>query len=258
MPSSLILDDLEQNSSQKVPRHIAIIMDGNGRWAQSRHLPRIEGHRAGAKTVHMVVEECRKIGVKYLTLFTFSTENWKRPVDEVSSLMRLLEVYLRSELEKLLSNGIRLRSIGDLTKLPSSVRGMLAECEKKTESLEGMQLILALSYGGREEILNAVQRIAKKVREGDLEADGITHEEFERNLYAPDIPDPDLLIRTSGELRISNFLLWQLAYSEIVVSKMFWPEFSKEEFHKCLSEYKARERRFGLTGEQIESRRNGS
>jgi len=234
-----------------LPRHIAVIMDGNGRWARQRHLPRIEGHRAGAKTVRMVVEECRRLGVRYLTLFTFSSENWNRPLDEVSALMKLLEGYLRSELAKLIENGIRLRAIGDLSRLPPSSRAMLLENIEKTENLEGMQLILAISYGGREEIISAARRLAEKARDNELQPDEINESLFAGALYAPDIPDPDLLIRTSGELRVSNFLLWQIAYTEMIVSPLYWPEFSKEEFHRCIAEYEKRERRFGLTGEQI-------
>lgn len=240
-----------------IPRHVAVIMDGNGRWAVKRHLPRIEGHRAGAKTVHMVVEESRRLGIQYLSLFTFSTENWKRPADEVSALMRLLEGYLKSELKKLMDNGIRLRAIGDLKKLPPSVASILMEAEEKTASLDGMQLVLALSYGGREEILHAVRQIALEIKNNMLRPEQITHERFITKLYAPDIPDPDLLIRTSGEMRISNFLLWELAYSEIVVSPMLWPEFSREEYYRCINEFSLRERRFGLTGEQLSSVRNG-
>ncbi len=236
---------------ENLPKHVAVIMDGNGRWARQRHLPRIEGHRAGAKTVRMVVEESRRLGIQYLTLFTFSTENWNRPPDEVSALMKLLEGYLRSELAKLIDNGIRLRAVGDLSKLPPSSRDMLLENIAKTENLDGMQLVLAISYGSREEIAAAARKLAERVKNNTLDPDGIDPEVFAGALYAPDIPDPDLLIRTSGELRISNFLLWQLAYTEIIVTPLFWPEFSKGEFHRCLQEYGRRERRFGLTGEQI-------
>ena len=225
-------------------------MDGNGRWATSRHLPRIEGHRAGAKTVRMVVEESRKIGVEYLTLFTFSSENWNRPADEVSALMKLLESHLRSELEKLIENGVRLRAIGDLSRLPASVRSMLLENASRSEDVKGMQLILAISYGGRDEIIHAARALVREAREGRIEEDNVTVESFSGHLYAPDVPDPELLIRTSGEMRISNFLLWQLAYSEIVVSPLLWPEFSRKEFERCLDEFSKRNRRFGLTGEQ--------
>jgi undecaprenyl diphosphate synthase len=238
-------------SKSNLPRHVAIIMDGNGRWAKRRHLPRIEGHRQGAKTVHMVVEECRRLGVEYLTLFAFSTENWQRPAEEVSALMKLFEHYLQSELSRLLENGIRLRAIGDLDRLPVNVRSILRENEEATKNLQGMQLILAVSYGGREEILNAARKLAKSVEQGKRSADSIDAQALRNELYGHDIPDPDLLIRTSDENRISNFLLWQLAYSEIVVSPLFWPEFSKEEFHRCIAEYGKRTRRFGLIDEQL-------
>ena len=233
-------------------------MDGNGRWAKKRHLPRIEGHRAGAKTVRMVVEECRRLGVQYLTLYTFSTENWKRPGDEVSSLMKLLETYLESELERLLEHGIRLRPIGDLERLPESVRGILSRNAEKTADQTAMQLVLAISYGGREELVAAARTIATQVQQGALNPADISAAHLSSALYAPDIPDPDLLIRTSGEMRISNFLLWQLAYSEIVVSPLLWPEFSKKEFHRCLAEYAGRERRFGLTGDQLNAQSGGA
>lgn len=234
-----------------LPEHIAVIMDGNGRWARQKHLPRVEGHRAGARTVRMIVEESRSLGIKYLTLFAFSSENWNRPLEEISALMKLLEGFLRSELAKLLENGIRLRAIGDLSKLPSSSRQMLLEDIAKTENMDGMQLILAISYGGREEIVTAAKSLAARVRDNDLKPEDISQDVFARALYAPDVPDPDLLIRTSGELRVSNFLLWQLAYSEIVVSPLLWPDFTKEEFHRCIAAYGRRERRFGLTGDQI-------
>lgn len=240
-----------------IPRHIAIIMDGNGRWARKRFLPRIEGHRAGAKTVRMVVEESRKLGVEYVTLFTFSTENWKRPQEEVSSLMKLLEGHLASELDRLTENGVRLRAIGDLSRLPDSIAAKLHNTIERTSAMNGMQLVLALSYGGRNELLDAVRALAREVSGGLLDPGSITEADISRNLYAPDIPDPDLLIRTSDEFRISNFLLWQLAYTEIVVSPSLWPEFSAEEFQRCISEYGKRQRRFGLTGEQVQAASNG-
>lgn len=234
-----------------LPRHVAIIMDGNGRWAQTRRLPRVEGHRSGAKVVHMVVEECRRLGIRHLTLFAFSTENWNRPGAEVSSLMSLFRQYLDSELDKLLKNDIRLRAIGDIKRLPDFVRESLTRNEERTRHLTGMELILAVSYGGREEIASSMRRLAEQVQAGSLQPSEINEEMISRNLYAPDVPDPDLLIRTSDESRISNFLLWQLAYSEIVVSPVLWPDFSKEEFVRCLNVFASRDRRFGLTGEQI-------
>jgi len=233
------------------PNHLAIIMDGNGRWAQSRGLPRVEGHRAGAKTVRMVVEESRRLGIRHLTLFAFSTENWNRPEAEVSALMRLFVQYLESELELLCSKGIRLRAMGDLAKLPGSVREMLSRTEASTAANRDMDLILAVSYGGRDEIVHAARRIASEVAEGRLDPESVTVDSVRAGLYLPDVPDPDLLIRTSDESRISNFMLWQLAYAEIVVTPVFWPDLSREELHRCLDIFAGRSRRFGLTGEQV-------
>ena len=234
-----------------VPRHIAIIMDGNGRWAKRRFLPRIEGHRNGAKSVRAVVEECRRLGVRYLTLFAFSTENWRRPQEEVGGLMGLFVQYLEGELELLLKHDIRLRAMGDLARLPQAVREILERNEQRTKDLTGMELILAVSYGGRDELVQAVKKIGRGIKAGEINPEDITEESFSKALYLPDVPDPDLLIRTSDETRISNFLLWQLAYSEIVVSPVLWPDFSRDEFHRCLNVFAGRNRRFGLTQEQI-------
>ena len=234
-----------------VPRHIAIIMDGNGRWAKRRFLPRIEGHRNGAKSVRAVVEECRRLGVRYLTLFAFSTENWRRPQEEVGGLMGLCVQSLEGELELLLKHDIRLRAMGDLARLPQAVREILERNEQRTKDLTGMELILAVSYGGRDELVQAVKKIGRGIKAGEINPEDITEESFSKALYLPDVPDPDLLIRTSDETRISNFLLWQLAYSEIVVSPVLWPDFSRDEFHRCLNVFAGRNRRFGLTQEQI-------
>ena len=234
-----------------VPRHIAIIMDGNGRWAKRRFLPRIEGHRNGAKSVRAVVEECRRLGVRYLTLFAFSTENWRRPQEEVGGLMGLFVQYLEGELELLLKHDIRLRAMGDLARLPQAVREILERNEQRTKDLTGMELILAVSYGGRDELVQAVKKIGRGIKAGEINPEDITEDSFSKALYLPDVPDPDLLIRTSDETRISNFLLWQLAYSEIVVSPVLWPDFSRDEFHRCLNVFAGRNRRFGLTQEQI-------
>ena len=234
-----------------VPRHIAIIMDGNGRWAKRRFLPRIEGHRNGAKSVRAVVEECRRLGVRYLTLFAFSTENWRRPQEEVGGLMGLFVQYLEGELELLLKHDIRLRAMGDLARLPQAVREILERNEQRTKDLTGMELILAVSYGGRDELVQAVKKIGREIKAGEINPEDITEDSFSKALYLPDVPDPDLLIRTSDETRISNFLLWQLAYSEIVVSPVLWPDFSRDEFHRCLNVFAGRNRRFGLTQEQI-------
>ena len=234
----------------RVPRHVAIVMDGNGRWAKERYLPRVEGHRNGAKTVRMVVEESRRLGIRYLTLFTFSTENWNRPIGEVETLMRYLASYLESELELLLKNDIRLRAIGQVEKLPENVRKALASAETGTAHCVSMDLILALSYGGRSEIVDAVRKLAGRVAKGELQPEDIEESTLAGCLYAPDVPDPELMIRTSNELRISNFLLWELAYSEIVISPVYWPAFSKDEYQRCLREFAGRKRRFGMTDEQ--------
>lgn len=236
----------------RIPRHLAVIMDGNGRWARERHLPRVEGHRQGARTVRMVVEESRRLGVRYLTLYTFSTENWNRPAGEVQMLMKYLASYLESELELLLKNDIRLRAIGQLERLPENVQLALRRAREQTADCGSMDLILALSYGGRTELVEAVRKIASRVESGELKSGEIGEETVSAGLYAPDVPDPELMIRSSNELRISNFLLWQLAYSEIVISPLFWPAFSKEEFHRCLREFAGRKRRFGMTDEQTE------
>lgn len=239
-------------STKKVPRHVAVIMDGNGRWAQSRGLMRVEGHRAGVKRVRPLVEECVRKGVRYLTVFCFSTENWKRPELEVSALMKLFSYYLDAEVESLKENGVRLRAIGDRSKLPVAVQKALADAEAKTAECNRLDFILALSYGGREEILTATRKLAQDVKLGKLNPESIDETLFSSALYAADVPDVDLLIRTSDEHRISNFLLWQSAYAEIVFTSVLWPDFSIEEFNKCLDEFAGRVRRFGLTDEQIE------
>lgn len=234
-----------------IPRHMAMIMDGNGRWARKRFLPRIEGHRNGAKTVRMVVEEARRLGVRYLTLFAFSTENWRRPEDEVGGLMHLFVQHLESELELLLRNDIRLRAMGNRALLPKPVRDLLERNEERTKNLTGMDLILAVSYGGRDELVQAMRAIGRKIEAKEISPDAVTEELVSQSLYLPDVPDPDLLIRSSDETRISNFLLWQLAYSEIVVSPQLWPDFSRDELYRCLHVFAGRNRRFGLTQEQV-------
>ena len=230
-----------------VPTHLAVIMDGNGRWATSRILPRLEGHRAGSKTVKMIVEECLRLGVKYLTVYAFSTENWGRPREEVSGLMSLFEHYLTKELELFVTHNVRLRAIGDREQLPRAVRNALESAENLTRDNIAMEFILAVSYGGRDEIVQATKKYAALVKAGVEDPEQLTEESFRQYLFAPDVPDPDVLIRTSDECRISNFLLWQLAYSEIVVTPVLWPDFDRAELHRCLNEYGARSRRFGLT-----------
>ena len=228
-----------------LPAHVAIIMDGNGRWAKKRLLNRIQGHEKGSETVRTVVRTCRQIGIRFLTLYAFSTENWQRPKTEVQALMELLRRFLLSEQDEMLQNNIRLRTIGQLDRLPSKVRQALHETMSATKNNTAMDLILALSYGSRAEIVGMVQALADKSKRGLIEPQAITAEMVAGHLYTRKIPDPDLLIRTSGEMRISNFLLWQIAYAEIFVTPTLWPDFSKEELLQILKEYQHRDRRFG-------------
>ncbi len=233
---------------ESLPKHVAIIMDGNGRWAKKRALNRIRGHREGTESVRDIVQVSREVGVKFLTLYAFSTENWKRPSMEVAALMKLLKNFLKSELSEMMENSICLNAIGDIKKLPYDVLDVLSEVMDATRQNQGMILNLALSYGSRHELVRAARHIANQVKEGQLEPDEITEELLSSNLYTHNMPDPDVLIRTSGEMRVSNFLLWQIAYSEIFVTKTLWPDFRREEFIQILSDYQKRERRFGLTG----------
>lgn len=235
----------------KIPNHLAIIMDGNGRWAESRDLPRTSGHEEGAKSVREIVRAARKLGVKYLTLYSFSTENWKRPRDEVSALMSLLKRYVLEEREEILNNGIRLNAIGQLERLPPYVRLPLKGLMLDSKRNNSMVLNLALSYGSRAEIVNAIQTIAEHVRARRFKPEDITEEMVSNYLFTSGMPDPDLLIRTSGEMRLSNFLLWQCAYSELYVSELSWPEFRTPELEEAFREYARRERRYGKTGKQI-------
>ncbi|MDD3905443.1 MAG: isoprenyl transferase [Candidatus Omnitrophica bacterium] len=232
-------------SPEKIPQHVAIIMDGNGRWARAHHLPRIAGHRAGASSVRQVIEAARECGVKVLTLYTFSTENWKRPKDEVDKLFGLLEEYLDKEEKSLNKNNIRFSTIGDIDAMPESVRAKIRKVTASTAGNTGLVLNLALNYGARHEILNACRGIAKAAVAGRLDPEAIDEAGFADYLYTKDLPDPDLMIRTSGECRLSNFLLWQIAYSELYITKKFWPDFKKPDFKKALKEYERRERRFG-------------
>lgn len=236
---------------EKLPRHLAIIMDGNGRWAEQRSLDRVEGHRRGADSVRAVVRASREVGLPFLTLFAFSSENWSRPRPEIDALMLLLKNYLESELQEMVDNHIRLLAIGDLARLPREVQAALQETTKKTAQGKGMTLTLALSYGGRDDILQGVRRIMSHCQDGNLKAEEISEDLFSRYLWTHDLPDPDLLIRTSGEMRISNFFLWQMAYTEIYFTATLWPDFTGEELIQALLSYQNRERRFGLTGEQI-------
>lgn len=239
----------EQIDKTYIPAHVAIIMDGNGRWAKQRGQARSLGHQAGAETVHVIAEEAARLGVKYLTLYTFSTENWNRPVDEVSALMALLMDSI--EEETFMKNNISFRIIGDTEKLPADVLDRLNQCIERTSGNTGMCLILALSYSSKWEITDAVKQIASKVKSGCLEVDNITDETIDKHLCTNFMPDPDLLIRTGGEKRLSNYLLWQCAYSEFYFCDTFWPDFKEEEFCKAICEYQKRERRFGKTSEQL-------
>ncbi len=230
---------------ENLPSHVAIIMDGNGRWAKKRLLNRIQGHEKGAQTVRKVVEAAREIGIPVLTLYAFSTENWQRPKSEVTALMFLLKKFLTAETKNLLENNIRLNAIGQLERLPENVRTSLHKVMDVTRHNSGMLFNLALSYGGRSEITRAVRKIAEKAVAGKIEPPDITEKVVAEHLYSAQMPDPDLLIRTSGEMRISNFLLWQIAYTEIFVTESLWPDFGREEFIQILKEYQSRERRFG-------------
>ncbi len=234
-----------------LPRHIAIIMDGNGRWAKQHAMGRIAGHKKGADAVRDTVRACREIGVRVLTLYAFSTENWLRPAREVKALMGLLEEYLRSEVQEMLENGIRLAAIGDMEALKEPIRGVLRETIARTSQNREMTLNLALSYGGRDEIVGAVKGIVEDFRKGVLSTPDITPDLFSRYLDTAGLPDPDLLIRTSGEYRISNFLLWQCAYTEFYFTDVLWPDFNRGELFRAIAEYQRRERRFGLTSDQV-------
>lgn len=242
--------------SGTIPSHIAIIMDGNGRWAKRRGLPRIAGHREGVNSVRDIVEACGQLGVKYLTLYAFSTENWKRPVDEVSMLMRLLLKALRDERDRLHQNEVQLKAIGDIAALPQDVQDELLEAIELMKQNTGLTLILALSYSGRWDLARALKRIVEDVRIGAISKDQINENLISQYLSTKDFPDPDLLIRTSGESRLSNFLLWQLAYSEIVISNVFWPDFRRKHLYEAISDFQHRERRFGMTSEQVKETQN--
>lgn len=237
--------------ADNLPRHIAIIMDGNGRWAQKHTLGRIRGHHKGAKSVRTVVRACREIGIQYLTLYAFSIENWERPDDEVQALMRLLEEYLTKEVDELNEQGIRLTTIGETSRLNPAVQEKLKTAMESTKANNKMTLVLALSYGGRDEIVQAVKKLFRDHQDGKIDVSGIDKDFFSKYLYTSEIPDPDLLIRTSGECRISNFLLWQMAYTELYFTKVLWPDFSKDDLYRAIDSYQKRERRFGLTGDQL-------
>jgi undecaprenyl diphosphate synthase len=229
-----------------LPKHVAVIMDGNGRWAKRRDLPRLEGHRVGRESVRSAVRTASKIGIRYLTLYTFSLENWQRPEMEVTGLMMILEEVLEAEFEELNENGVQLRAIGRLDLLPDGTRKALEHTMDKLSHNDHLILTLALSYGGRAEIVDAAKRAAEAVKSGRMSVDDINVESFKDFLYDPEVPDPDLLIRTSGEMRVSNFLLWQIAYSEVFVTDVLWPDFREKELIDSIEAYMKRERRFGL------------
>lgn len=241
----------EQIVRERLPRHVAIIMDGNGRWAKREGLARMFGHRKGVETVHKITEAAAEMGIEYLTLYTFSTENWNRPKEEVDALMGLLVDTIAKETPTLMKNNIRLETIGDLSRLPEQTRNRFVGCIRETNKNTGLTLVIALSYSARWEIVRATQMIAAAVKNDQFLVEDINEETVSSFMTTHDMPDPDLLIRTSGELRISNFLLWQLAYSELYFTDCLWPEFTEEEFYHAIVDYQHRERRFGKTSEQI-------
>jgi undecaprenyl diphosphate synthase len=245
---------LGQLDSSRIPRHIAIIMDGNGRWAKKENMARIEGHRQGAETVRRIAQTCRKLGVQALTLYAFSDENWQRPKTEIAQLMELLAKFLVQERNELRDNQIRLQVIGTIDRLPGFVKKVLNETLDFTARDHEMTLNLALSYGARNEILRGVKRILTKVEKGELKIKDIDEEVFGQHLDTAGLPDPELMIRTSGEMRISNFLLWQLAYTEIHVTPILWPDFQASHLYEAILDFQSRERRFGLTSEQVKKR----
>lgn len=242
---------LEQILPERLPRHIAIVMDGNGRWAKKQGLRRMFGHKKGVETVHAITEAASRLGIGYLTLYTFSTENWNRPKEEVDALMGLLVDTIVAETPTLMSNNVRLLTIGDTDRLPEATRRKFIQCIEQTAANTGLTMIVALSYSARWEIVRAARSLAEQVRDGQLRAEDINEQTLSDAMTTAGIPDPDLLIRTSGELRISNFLLWQIAYSELYFTDCLWPDFTEEEFYQAIVNYQHRERRFGKTSEQV-------
>ena len=238
----------------KLPRHIAVIMDGNGRWAKQRSLPRIRGHQVGMESLKSVISTCAETGIEYLSLYAFSTENWFRPEKEVRALIMMLKTFLQKEINNLHRANIRVHTIGEIERLPSDIYDMVQKGLEKTSKNTGMNLNFAWSYGSREEIVRAVSAIAGKVARGEQDPDKIEEQCVAQHLYTAGMPDPDLLVRTSGEMRISNFLLWQIAYTELYVTDVLWPDFREEEILKAIAEYQTRKRRFGKTDEQIEAK----
>jgi undecaprenyl diphosphate synthase len=236
---------LSPEAKASLPQHVAVIMDGNGRWARERHLPRVEGHRRGAESAKTIIRTAGEVGIKYLTLYAFSVENWNRPKDEVAALMKYLIHYLKVETPDLNKNNVRLETIGQIHRLPENVQEQLKKSIATLAKNNGLTLVLALSYGGRTEIVDSVRAIAREVKAGKLDPDAITEKTFSQHLYTRNYPDPDLLIRTSGEMRVSNFLLWQISYAELVITPTLWPDFRRPQFFAALDEYAKRHRRFG-------------
>ena len=247
----MIMGYREQIQQDRIPRHVAIIMDGNGRWAKRQGMARMFGHRQGVETVHRITEAAAELGISYMTLYAFSTENWNRPKEEVDALMSLLVDTIAKETPTLMKNNISLQTIGDLGRLPQATRDKFLACIAQTSANTGLTLVIALSYSARWELIQATKKVAQAVKEGRLLLEDINEEVIGNYLTTCDLPDPDLLIRTSGELRISNFLLWQLAYAELYFTNCLWPEFTAEEFYRAIVDYQHRERRFGKTSEQI-------
>lgn len=239
--------DAELNRPLRPPAHVAVIMDGNGRWAKARGLPRTAGHKKGVDAVRRAVEAARELGIQYLTIFSFSSENWRRPLEEVSDLMQLLRFYLKSEVKELHKAGIRLRVIGERARLSEDIRRLIDDAERLTANNRTMTLVVALSYGGRQEIVEAARRLAEDVAAGRMQPADICEAAFAERMFTSDIPDPDVIIRTSGERRISNFLLWQAAYTELVFTDTLWPDFNKRDLEAAIEEFHRRERRFGAT-----------
>ena len=247
----MTMDYKSQIDNARMPRHVAIIMDGNGRWAKKQGLARMYGHKQGVETVHRITETAAELGIQYLTLYTFSTENWNRPKEEVDALMTLLVDTIVKETPTLMKNNVRLLTIGDTNRLPEGAKRKFEQCMEETSGNTGLRLVIALSYSARWEITNAMQAAVRKAQAGALKAEDVNEELVSSLMTTAGMPDPDLLIRTSGELRISNFLLWQLAYSELYFTDCLWPEFTEEEFCKAIVDYQHRERRFGKTSEQV-------
>ena len=247
----ILRDKISANAN--LPKHIAIIMDGNGRWAKLKNLPRAAGHKEGINSVREIVRICGEIGISHLTLYTFSSENWSRPKTEVSAIMKLLFSTIKKEIRNLDDNNVKLSTIGNLDELPKETQKNILDGVDKTKSNSGLNLILALSYGSRQELIRAIKRISLRIKESDLKINEIDENLLNRELYTAGIPDPDLIIRTGGEYRLSNFLLWQSAYSELFISEVYWPDFREKELLNSISDYQNRQRRFGQTAEQIKS-----